>query len=198
MEIQTNHILTNIARHVALNKNEIDYFTSLLKAVNLKKHEYLLKAGELCNTINYLNVGALRAFYRDHDEKEATIMFAVDDWWITDMPCFVSGKPAMISIQAIHETSVIQLTKPDMELLYERVPKFERYFRILMQNAYVREQLRILQNLSLPAETRYANFLEKYPGIARQVTLKNIASYLGITPEFLSNIRSKLSKGPIS
>jgi CRP-like cAMP-binding protein len=105
------------------------------------------------------------------------------------MPCFVNQNPAMINIEAITKSSVLQLKKEDMDYLYIKLPKFERFFRILMQNAYIREQLRVLQNISMPAEVRYSNFLEKYPKIVPQVTQKNIASYLGITPEFLSVIR---------
>ena len=125
-------------------------------------------------------------------------MFAVADWWITDMPCFISQSPAMINIEAITGSCVLQLTNDDMDSLYREVPKFERFFRILMQNAYIREQLRIIQNLSMPAEVRYYNFLKKYPAIAQQVTQKQIASYLGVTPEFLSAIRNKARKGSIS
>jgi CRP-like cAMP-binding protein len=121
-------------------------------------------------------------------------MFAIADWWITDMPCFISRQTAMTSIEAINDSVIIQLSKTDLDALYIRVPKFERFFRILMQNSYVREQLRTLQNLSLPAEERYNRFLEKYSEMARQLTQKQIASYLGITPEFLSAIRKKLSK----
>ncbi|MBI1770615.1 MAG: Crp/Fnr family transcriptional regulator [Bacteroidetes bacterium] len=192
---QTDLILSNIGKHITLNQPEIKFFLSLLKFKELKKKDFLLRAGEPCTTFNYITSGALRAFYRDVNDKEATIMFAVTDWWITDMPCFISQKPAMIHIEAIAKSRVLQLTKDDIDSLCIELPKFERFFRILMQNAYIREQLRVLQNLSQPAEVRYNNFLEKYPAIAKQVTLKNIASYLGITPEFLSVIRNKLRKG---
>ena len=189
--METTGILSNISRYVVLTTEEVAYFLSLLKSVDLKRKSFLLKAGELCQEISYVNTGALRAFYRDADDKESTIMFAVADWWITDMPCFAGQSPAMISIEAIADTTVLQLTKDNMDALLLNVPKFERYFRILMQNAYIREQLRVLQNLSMPAEVRYENFLTKYPSISSQVTQKHIASYLGITPEFLSVIRSK-------
>jgi CRP-like cAMP-binding protein len=187
-------ILANVAKHVTLNKSETEYFISLLETKELAKKDILLKACQPCTTFNFVNSGALRAFHRDSNDKDATIMFAVADWWITDMPCFVSQAPAMISIEAIEDTSITQLTKAGMDSLYFKVPKFERFFRILMQNAYVREQLRILQNLSMSAEDRYKNFITKYPAIAKQVTQKNIASYLGITPEHLSVIRNKMSK----
>ncbi len=191
-------ILSNVARHISLDEKEIDYFLSLLTVKTLKKKDYLLKAGQPCTTINYVYSGALRAFHQDDSDNEVTIMFAVADWWITDMACFVSQIPAMTSIEAIDDTCVLQLAKDDLDKLYIKVPKFERYFRILMQNSYVREQLRTLQNLSSPAEERYLKFLEKYPAMARQLTQKQIASYLGITPEFLSAVRKKISKGIIS
>jgi CRP-like cAMP-binding protein len=192
--LKTDLILSNINRHINLDQHEIQGFTSLLKERDLAKHESLLTANESCATINYVVAGALRAFYKDENEKEATIMFATKDWWITDMPSFVSGGPAMINIEAITKSSVLQLSRRDMDELLDNHPKFERYFRILMQNAYVREQLRVLQRLSMPAEVRYANFVKKYPEILQQVPLKNIASYLGITPEFLSAIRAKSRK----
>lgn len=189
--VQTDLILSNINKHITLNKVEREYFLSLLKVKELTKNDFLLTAGELCTTFNYVNSGVLRAFYCDEDAKESIIMFAVADWWITDMPCFVSQAPAMISIEAIAKSSILQLTKEDLDSLYFKVPKFERFFRILMQNSYIREQLRTLQNLSLPAEVRYNNFLKKHPKLIQQVTQKNIASYLGITPEFLSVIRKQ-------
>jgi len=188
--MQTDSILSNIGKHITLDKGETKYFLSLLDVKELKKKDFLLKEGDPCTTFNYVHSGALRGFYRDRNDKEATIMFAVADWWITDMPCFVNQSPATIHIEAITKSHILQLSKDDIDSLFIRIPKFERYFRILMQNAYIREQLRVLQNLSMPAEVRYRNFLEKYPKIVQQVTLKNIASYLGVTPEFLSTIRS--------
>ncbi len=195
--MQTDSILSNISKHITLDQVEIKYFLALLEPKELEKKDFLLKEGQPCTAFNYVNSGALRAFYCDQADKEATIMFAVADWWVTDMPSFTNQNPAMINIEAIAKSSVLQLKKEDMECLFIKIPKFERFFRILMQNAYIREQLRILQNLSLPAEIRYTNFLEKYPKIVQQVPQKNIASYLGITPEFLSSIR-KIKKGFIS
>jgi CRP-like cAMP-binding protein len=196
--LKTDFILSNIAKHVTLNDGERRYFLSLLTPADVIKKEFLLRAGERCTTFNYVNTGALRAFYTDANGKESTIMFAVADWWITDMPCFIGQTPAMINIEAITESSVLQLRKEDMDLLYKKIQAFERYFRILMQNAYIREQLRTLENLSLPAETRYDNFLKKYPKIIQHITQKHLASYLGISPEFLSVIRNRKTKGSIS
>src|SRR6202008_1414277 len=113
--------LSNIARHIPLDPTEIKFFVSLLKSKELKKKDFLLRAGEPCTTFNYVNSGSLRAFYRDENDKESIIMFAVADWWITDMPCFISQLPAMINIEAISGSSVLQLTKDDLDSLYSEI-----------------------------------------------------------------------------
>ena len=190
--IADEQILTNLSKHISLTPTEVEFFLSKLKSKTLESGDTLLETGQRCDTFNYVVSGALRAFFLGENSKEVTIMFAIADWWITDMPCFVSRKPAMISITAIEDTTILQLRFDDLELLYSKIPKFERAMRIMMQNAYVREQLRVLQTFSQPAEERYLNFLQKYPGIASKVTNNHIASYLGITPEFLSVVRSRL------
>ncbi len=193
-----SHILNNIAKHISLDANETDYFVSLLSPKSIKRKDIILQEGQVCKTINYVESGALRAFYLDKEGKESTIMFAVADWWVTDMYCFINQLPAMLNIEAIDDSNILQLKKEDLDKLYIEVPRFERFFRIIMQNAYIREQLRVMQNLSMTAEERYNNFMSKYPHIAQQVTQKQIASYLGISPEFLSVIRKAKSKKNIS
>jgi CRP/FNR family transcriptional regulator, anaerobic regulatory protein len=191
-----NHhlILKNISRHIDLNNDEIDLFISFLKFEEVSRKDFILKEGQLCKTINFIHSGTLRAYYVDKAGRESTIMLAIADWWITDMFCFINQQPAMLNIEAVEDSSIFNLQKNDLDKLYIQAPKFERFFRIMMQNAYIREQLRVIQNLSLSAEERYNNFLSKYPQIVKQVTQKQIASYLGITPEFLSAIRAKKNK----
>ncbi|MDR6462457.1 Crp/Fnr family transcriptional regulator [Chryseobacterium sediminis] len=184
-------ILKNISRHISLTNQEKSYFLSLLKEKEVVKKELILQQQQACKEINFVQTGILRAFHMDTTGKESTIMFAVSDWWITDMYCFINQKPAMLNIEALEDSSVLQLQKDHLDDLYHKVPKFERFFRIMMQNAYIREQLRTIENLSLPAEERYYNFLQKYPEAVKRIRQKQIASYLGITPEFLSLIKSK-------
>ncbi|ASK29553.1 hypothetical protein CEY12_05280 [Chryseobacterium sp. T16E-39] len=187
-------ILKNISQHISLSDEEAHYFISLLKERKIQKKELILKQQQLCKEISFVHSGILRAFYMDTAGKESTIMFAMTDWWITDMYCFVNQKPAMLNIEALEDSVVFQLKKDDLEELYSKVPKFERFFRIMMQNAYTREQLRIIENLSLSAEERYYTFIQKYPLAAERITQKQIASYLGITPEFLSTIKTNKHK----
>lgn len=193
MEFQD--VLQNISRHVSLTPAEITRFTSNLTVRNLQRKELLLEEGKTCNTFNYVRTGALRAFYRDQQDHESVIMFAIQDWWITDMYAFANQQPALLHIDAIEPSVILELKKDQLDQLLIEIPKLERFFRILMQKAYIREQLRMVQNLSMSAEERYHHFVTNYPLFAQRIPLKQIAAYLGITPEFLSVIRKKPSRG---
>lgn len=191
--MQQQQILQNIAKHIQLDEQEASYFLSLLHHKKISRKEVLLQEGQTCRSIYYVCSGALRAYYADKQGNSNIIMFAINDWWITDMYSFINRQPAMLNIDALMETEVLELNINDLEQLYITVPKFERFFRIIMQNSYIREQLRSIQNISLPAEERYLNFIKKYPMFVRLIPQKQIASYLGITPQFLSVIRKKLA-----
>ena len=189
MSAQCQKILNHVSKHIDLTSEEAEHFSALLQFKAFPRQSVILKSGNSCNTINYVNTGVLRAFYTDDKDKESTIMFAIADWWITDMHSFITQTPAMLTIEVIEDCSLAQLSKASLDKLFVDIPKFERLFRIMMQNAYIREQVRVLQNLSQSAEERYENFIRKYPQISNRVTQKQIASYLGITPEFLSALR---------
>lgn len=187
-------ILKNIAKHIALEPTEKAFFISLLDSKTIPSKTYLLKENQPCNYLYFVNSGTLRAYFLNKDGKESTIMFALKDWWVTDMNCFINQNPAMLNIVATEKTEMLQISKTNLDLLFQEVPKFERFFRIIFQNAYIREQLRVIENLSLTAAERYEHFANKYPQVMQQVTQKQIASYLGITPEFLSTIRNKKAR----
>jgi CRP-like cAMP-binding protein len=184
-------ILKNVNKHILLTAEEIEYFTSLLMYKEVSKKSMLLVEGQTCNQLSFVMSGALRSYCLDKEGKESTIMFAVADWWLTDMYCYLNEKPAMMYIEAIEDSCLLNLSRENFDNLCRKLPAFERFFRILFQNAYTREQLRIIENLTLTAEERYFRFIDKYPQIVKQVTQKQIASYLGIIPEFLSTIRKK-------
>ncbi|PWL38496.1 hypothetical protein DKG77_09540 [Flagellimonas aquimarina] len=183
-------ILQNVSKHIALNNEEIKVFTSHLIEKKLDKGQIILSQGAFCGTISFIKQGILRAYFLNPEGRETTIMFGIKDWWITDMYAFTKEKKSMLSIEALESSTVLLLSKVNFEILLQEIPKFERFFRILMQNAYIREQQRGLENLSLPAKKKYEIFIEKYPSIASKLNQKQIASYLGITPEFLSMLKS--------
>jgi|SRR5687768_10079341 CRP-like cAMP-binding protein len=191
-------ILANVSKHIQLSEHEASHFVSLLKPKEIARKEFLLKEGQVAKHITFIHSGALKAYYLDTESNENIIMLAIDDWWITDMYSFAMNQPAMQYISAIEDSIVLQLGKNDFDELLIKIPAFERFFRVLMQNAYIREQLRVIQNLSLPAEERYLNFIKKYPHLVARVTQKQIASYIGVSPEFLSAMRKRISKKNIS
>jgi CRP-like cAMP-binding protein len=184
-------ILKNVGKHIRLSEKEVNYFISLLKVKAVARHSLILEEGQLCRSINYINHGAFRSFCTDKKGTERIVMFAIDDWWITDMQSFVLEGPAIVAIEAIEAGEILQLQKDDLERLYAKVPAFEKFFRVMMQNAYIREQLRVTRTLTEDADQRYRDFLTKYPLFVERIPLKYIASYLGVTPQFLSVLRKR-------
>lgn len=187
-------IFENIQRRVSLTEAEKEHFDSFLTAKALRKKDLVLTQGQRCKKLYFVEEGSLRAYHINEKGKESTVMFAINDWWITDMNCFVNQTPALLSIEALEHSKVLALDFDSLESLYEQLPKLERFFRILFQNAYIREQQRALQKLSSNVEEQYLQFVKSYPTIVEKVTQKQIASYLGVTPEFLSSIKKKSLK----
>ncbi len=187
-------ILKNISRFITLTPEEEQYFTSLLKIKKLRKKQYLLQEGEINRYDYFVNKGCLRTYTIDEKGLEHIVQFSIEDWWAGDMYSFLTQTPARYTIDALEDTELLCLEKNALEELYVKIPKFERFFRHLLQNAFVSLQERITANLSQTADERYCNFINKYPLMEKRLPLKQIASYLGITPESLSRIRSSYIK----
>jgi CRP-like cAMP-binding protein len=192
--MDTDLILKNVGKHIQLNERETNFFLSLLRPATLKKKDVFLKEGVVCKDSAFVIEGAMKSFTVDREGKEHILNFATPGWWISDLYSLISQKPGILNIEAIADSEVLILSGEDQRLLYAKVPKFERFFRILIENALVANQQRLIDNLSSTAEDRYLHFIKKYPTIPSCVPQHNIASYLGITPEFLSKIRARLAK----
>lgn len=184
-------ILSNFARHISLDPAEADYALSLLTARIIKKNTILLRNGEICRKVYFVIKGCLRLYYTDKEGKDHIISFMPEDWWAVDIASFYSQKPASYSIEALEDCELLELTYQDQQLLYENVPKFERFFRILTQNGFILYQRRIIQNLAQTAEKRYENFRRRYPGLEQRIAQKHIAAYIGVTPVFVSVLRKR-------
>ena len=187
-------ILKNISRFITLSSEEEQYFTSLLKLKKLKKKQYLLQEGDISHHEYFVNKGCVRTYTIDEKGQEHIIQFAIEDWWTGDMYSFLTHTPAKYTIDALEDSELLCLEKSGLEELYIKVPKFEKFFRHLLQNAFVSLQERVIGNLSQPADERYCTFITKYAEMEKRLPLKQIASYLGITPESLSRIRSQYIK----
>jgi CRP-like cAMP-binding protein len=191
-------ILQNISNHILLEKEEADYLTDLLRFKEVPRKAVILREGQTCNYLSYIHSGTFRVYYLDEHLRELTVKFATADSWVTDMYCFLNEKPANLYIEAIDDSCIYQLSATNLEKLLHHVPKFERFFRILSQHAYTREQFRTIEYFSSSAEERYDNFLKTYPQVTQVASQKQIASYLGITPEFLSALRKEKTLRRIS
>lgn len=193
--MNTELILQNVEKHIRLDAAEAEFFVSLLQEKRIKRKDYLLRQGEICRTENFIVQGCLRAYSIDENGFEHIVLFGIEDWWVGDLYSFLTQSPAHFLIDALEDTVVLQISKQNLDILYDKVPKFERFFRIIIQNAFIAQQNRINQNLSYTAEQRYLDFIHKYPQIEQRIPQKQLAAYLGITPVFLSMLRKKRAKG---
>jgi CRP-like cAMP-binding protein len=187
-------ILQNVNRYVTLKPEEAAYFTDRLRKRTLRKRQYLVQAGDVNRNESFVTKGCLRAFYVNAKSEEFIIQFAVEGWWIADLGSLYLGKPATFHVEALEDSEVWQIDYPSLEEVYSRHPAFERFFRLLLQNSYLVLQQRILDAMNLSAEERYEVFIRKYPDIEKRVPLYQIASYLGVTREFLSKVRKGRSR----
>lgn len=185
-------ILENIAVHVSLTAKEQEYFMSLTQTHRYKAKTLLLNAGEVCDQSYFVNSGILRSFTINDNIVEHVLNFACAGWWIADMYSLISRKPGNLFIEVVEDAEIVMLPKKNQELLYQKLPKLERFFRILAENALVANQQRIMDNLSLTAEARFEKFCQKYPGLVNSVPQKQIASFIGVTPEFFSKMKAAM------
>lgn len=185
-------LFKNLSRHISLDEKEVEEITPAFKTKLLKKNAVLLQPGEICRNIYFVDQGCLRLFNTDANGFEHNIMFCPEGWWAADMASFSGQVPAFYHIAALEDSRIFYLSYSDLETLYVRIPKLERFFRILIQNGFSLYQFRINSNLANTAEERYEIFRKQYPGLEQRIAQKHIATYLGITPVFLSRIRKRL------
>ena len=187
-----NLILQNIAKHINLTQQEQEIFTGYLQAKTIKRKQFLLTDGDISKHSIFVTAGCLRGYTVDKSGIEHVLSFAPPDWWIADMYSLISQKPGTLNIEALEDTEVLLLSKANQEKLYIEIPKFEHFFRILIENSLVASQQRLIDGLSLTAEERYNNFCKRYPTLIDNLPKKLIASYIGVTPEFFSRMRSEM------
>ena len=179
-----------VARHIQLTEEEQEYFLSLLKIRKVKKKQFIVQPDFICKHRSYVYSGAMRAYLLDNKIQEHTIAFAIDDWWISDYNSYIFQQPATLFVEALEDTILIQIDYNAEQLLKEIVPKFENFFRIITERAFAFLQQRVLSNLSKTAEERYEEFMQRYAEIVKQVPQYALASYLGMSTEYLSKLRN--------
>ena len=189
MTTALDQLVLFFARYVALSDSEKEELALRVHERALKRKEVLLREGQTCKHFAFVLEGCFKMYAIDKAGKEHNLQFAAENDWIADISSFYSEKPSQLFIEALEPSRVLLIERPDLIFLYGRFPKFVRYFKVIFEDKFVELQNRVLQNISSTAEERYLSFLEQYPHLSNRLPSVQIASYLGVTPEFLSKVR---------
>jgi len=194
LQASTEPLLNYFNRTIPLNAEETQLVTELFKSRLYRKRQFVLQENDVCNQFNFVVRGCLRMYKIDEKGNTHILQFASENWWMIDIGSFHQKKPSELCIDALEDTMVLQISYENLIKLYTSAPKFDRIFRVLIENSFVTLQNRLLQNISSTAEERYLSFLESYSHLSNRLPQTQIASFLGITPEFLSKLKAKLLK----
>lgn len=186
-------LFQNFDQKIQLTDEEKELSKSFFTPKKLRKRQYILQEGDVCKQVAFVEKGMLRMYTVDEKGSEHIMQFAFEGWWIADQFSFLTGEPAIYNIDALEDSELLLLSKQAEEQLFKKIPKFERYFRILLQNNLIATQRRLIGSLSQSAEQRYNQLIETCPTIPQRVPQHMMASFLGITPETLSRIRRQVA-----
>jgi CRP/FNR family transcriptional regulator, cyclic AMP receptor protein len=187
-------ITLHVLKYVRLSSEEIAVLHSLLEFKKVPKKTILLHEGGICNFEAFINKGCIRSYYMDENGTEVTLQFAIEDWWVSDIASFHTHTPSDMFIETLEDCELLILSSQKKEQLLKEVPALERMFRLMVQKNLTVLQKRFLNTITTSAQEKYLSFIERYPTIPQRVAQHYIASYLGISAEFLSKVRTKLSK----
>jgi len=183
-------ILQNVNRLITTSTQEETFFTSLLEERTIRKKQFLVHENEVSKFSAFVTSGCLRSYSIDRNGFEHILQFAPSGWWIADIYSLISKQPGKLNIDALEDSEVLLLSRSNQELLFEKFPKFERFFRILTENSIAANHNRLLDYMGLNAQERYEMFCKRYPSLMKSLPQKQIASYIGVTPEFLSKMKA--------
>ena len=182
-------ILDNIKRYVNLSSEEEERLTSIIKTSKVKKKQFIIQPGFVCQSRTYIVDGAFRVFYLDEDGKEHTVSIGIEDWFVTDFYSYINQTPALNFAEALEDSTIFQMRYEDIEPLCKEIHSLSEYFRRTTEKAFAFSRRRVISNISKTAEERYDEYVANYPHIVNRVPQYVLASYLGMSPEFLSKIR---------
>jgi CRP-like cAMP-binding protein len=185
-------LLAGIEKYVTLTDGDREVIRGVFTPRKFKKGQFIVHQGAVCRHQLFITRGSAITYFIDLEGHQHIIQLGIEGWWIGDLQSYVFRQPAECNVQAIEDTDILEASYEKIQKLYEAVPMFDKFHRIVTQYAYVAFQQRVLQNLSMSAEDRYLAFREKYPKLELRLAQKYVASYLGITPEFLSKLKKKL------
>lgn len=184
---------TKITETISITEEEFDYCKSLFFSKKLRKRQYLLQQGDVSKYTSFVEKGILRTYTVDEKGTEHILQFAQEGWWVSDLYSFLTNEPSSYNTEALEDCELLLITKPSWDTLLAKIPAFERFFRILIQNSLIATQRRLMGTMTETAEEKYVKLLQTQPDCVQRVPQHMIASYLGITRETLSRIRSHIA-----
>jgi CRP-like cAMP-binding protein len=187
-------LISYFDNYITLSAEEEQAVRKSFSEKRVKRGRFILQEGDVCKLNTFVVEGCFRMYMLDYYGKEHNLQFAIENWWIGDISSFHSGEPSRFYIEAIENSIILQIKKEDQLRLFIDYPKFNRIFRVFTENELVSYQRRVIQNIGSTAEERYIDFINRYPGFTNRISNIQIASFLGMTPEYLSTIRKKLHK----
>lgn len=188
-----NPLIEHFTHYLALDSEEIEEVRHRFYERNIKRRQFILQEGDICKQYTFVVEGCFKMYKVDQHGKEHNLQFAIENNWIADIGSFHTESPSELYIEALEQSVILQINKPDLLHFYTHFPKFNRNFRVLIENSFVELQKRVLQNISSTAEERYLDFQAHYPELFNRISNVQIASYIGVTPEFLSKIRKDVA-----
>lgn len=194
LESSVELLLSYFGKLIALDQNEKDLVATSFHPRLFRKKQYLLQEGDICTHLYFVVRGCVRMYKIDEKGFVHILQFAAENSWISDLGSFYEETISELAIDALEDAVVLQISRTDLINLYTSAPKFHRIFRVLVENSFVSLQKRLLQTISSTAEERYQYFISTYPNLTNRLPQTQIASFLGITPEFLSRLRNKISR----
>ena len=186
--------LNYINNYIDLTEKEIAFLRSNTNYKKYLKGHYIVQQGAVCKHTNFIISGCTKNFYIDQQGQEHIVTFAIENWWSADLSSFITQTPSDFNVKCIEATEVIQFTYQNQDEIFQNIPKMETLFRKLLEKALVSSQKRIVNNFSLSAKDQYLYFKKQFSTIEQRVPQYMVASYLGITKEFLSKIKTELAK----
>jgi CRP-like cAMP-binding protein len=192
--VDFTNLKNNLTQKIKLTDAEFELFCEKIRITKIKRKQPILLQGETCRYASFVNKGAGRGYLFNDKKEEKTILLGVEDWWLVDFYSYITSTPSRMTIEAVEDCELFQMTFADLENLIDSIPSIERFIRLMAMNAFVASQSRLMDLMSNTTDHRYEIFIEKYPYFFQRFPQYMIASYLNVSPEHLSTVRAKLAK----
>jgi CRP-like cAMP-binding protein len=187
-----SNLLVHLRQRIALSQPDEALLADRVRVHRYRKGQFVVQQGDVCRYESFVLRGCLKQYFSDEDGTDHVVMLATENWWIADLESFINGTPARFNVECLEDCVLAQFDREHMEELYAQIPALERFFRLIIQRAYIASQQRLVENISMPARKRYEQYVMRYPELVQRVPQYLIASYLGMSREFLSKVRKQL------